>query len=194
MIVFVGLGNIGDEYSSTKHNAGFWVVNELAKRMNINFKPGKGDYVYAEDKNRNILLAKPTTGMNRSGLAVRQIVDKWNINLNELFLIVDDVDLDLGTIRIRPRGGDGCHRGMESVIYQLNDNMFPRIRFGIKADDHKRPAEKYVLKPFRKQDQPRAKEMVDKTTDAIFSILNNGINKTMSEYNRIDKTNEVKNG
>ncbi|MCJ7800968.1 MAG: aminoacyl-tRNA hydrolase, partial [Candidatus Marinimicrobia bacterium] len=71
MIVFIGLGNIGDEYSSTKHNAGFWVVNELAKRMNIAFKPGKGDYVYAEDRNKNIVLAKPTTGMNRSGLAVR---------------------------------------------------------------------------------------------------------------------------
>lgn len=194
MVAFVGLGNIGDEYSSTKHNAGFWVVNELAQRMNIGFKPGKGDYVYAEEKNKGIVLAKPTTGMNCSGLAVKQIVDKWDIDFNDLYLIVDDVDLELGTIRIRPAGGDGCHRGMESVIYQLNDNQFPRIRFGIKASDHKRPAEKYVLKPFRKQDQALAEEMVEKTTDAVYSILNNGINKTMSEFNRIDKTNEVSNG
>ena len=194
MIAFVGLGNVGDEYSSTKHNAGFWVVNELAKQMNINFKPGKGDYVFAEDKNKNVILAKPTTGMNRSGLAVRQIVNKWNVELKELFLIIDDVDLELGTLRIRPRGGDGCHRGMESVIYQLNNNMFPRIRFGIKADDHKRPAEKYVLKPFRKQDQPLAKEMVLKTVDAVYSILNKGLNKTMSEFNRVEKTKEVING
>lgn len=194
MIAFIGLGNIGDEYSSTKHNAGFWVVNELAKRMNINFKPGKGDYVFAEEKNKDIILAKPTTGMNRSGLAVRQIVDRWNVDLNDVYLIVDDVDLELGTLRIRPRGGDGCHRGMESVIYQLNDNMFPRIRFGIKADDHKRPAEKYVLKPFRKQDQPLAGEMVEKTADAVYSILSIGINKTMSEFNRIEKTKEVNDG
>jgi PTH1 family peptidyl-tRNA hydrolase len=83
---------------------------------------------------------------------------------------------------------------MESVIYQLNNNQFPRIRFGIKASDHKRPAEKYVLKPFRKQDQPLAEEMVERTADAVYSILNNGINKTMSEFNRIDKTNEVNNG
>ena len=136
MFVFVGLGNIGDEYSSTKHNAGFWVVNELAKRTNIAFKPGKGDYVYAEDRNKGIVLVKPTTGMNRSGLATRQVVDKWNVELDNLHLIVDDVDLQLGTLRIRPRGGDGCHRGMESVIYQLNDNKFARIRLGIKADDH----------------------------------------------------------
>ncbi len=93
MFVFVGLGNIGDEYSSTKHNAGFWVVNELAKRMNISFKPGKGDYVYAEDHNKGIVLVKPTTGMNRSGLATRQAIDKWNIDLENLHLIVDDVDL-----------------------------------------------------------------------------------------------------
>ena len=194
MAVFIGLGNIGDEYSSTKHNAGFWVVNELAKRMNISFKPGKGDYVYAEDRNKDIILTKPTTGMNRSGLAVRQILDKWNIELENLYVIVDDVDLNLGTLRIRPRGGDGCHRGMESVIYQLGENQFPRIRFGIKAGDHKRPAEKYVLKSFRKQDQQFAEEMVQLAADAAMSILNSGINATMNKFNRIEKTAEVING
>ncbi|MCK4903118.1 MAG: aminoacyl-tRNA hydrolase [Candidatus Marinimicrobia bacterium] len=192
--MFVGLGNIGDEYSSTKHNAGFWVVNELAKRMNIAFKPGKGDYVYAEDRNKDIILIKPTTGMNRSGLAVRHVLDLWNVELENLYLIVDDVDLNLGTLRIRPRGGDGCHRGMESVIYQLSANQFPRIRFGIKAGDHKRPAEKYVLKSFRKQDQQFAEEMVQQAADAAMSILNNGINATMNKFNRIEKTEEVING
>ena len=191
MAVFIGLGNIGDEYSSTKHNAGFWVVNELAKRMKISFKPGKGDYVYAEDRNKDIILIKPTTGMNRSGLAVRQILDKWNIELENLYVIVDDVDLNLGTLRIRPRGGDGCHRGMESVIYQLSENQFPRIRFGIKAGDHKRPAEKYVLKSFRKQDQQFAEEMVQQAADAAISILNNGINATMNKFNRVEKNEEI---
>ncbi len=191
MVVFVGLGNIGDEYSSTKHNAGFWVVNELAKRMKISFKPGKGDYVYAEDRNKDIILIKPTTGKNRSGLAVRQILDKWNIGLENLYLIVDDVDLNLGTLRIRPRGGDGCHRGMESIIYQLSEDQFPRIRFGIKAGDHKRPAEKYVLKSFRKQDQQFAEEMVQLAADAAMSILNSGINATMNKFNRVEKTAEI---
>jgi len=191
MQVFVGLGNIGDKYSSTKHNAGFWVVNELAKRMNVAFKPGKGDYVFAENPQNDLLLIKPTTGMNRSGLAVRQVLDKWNIGIEDLYLIVDDVDLNLGTIRIRPSGGDGCHRGMESVIYQLNENKFPRIRFGIKAGDHKRPAEKYVLQPFRKQDHQLAEEMVQRTADAIYSILSIGLSRTMSEFNRIEKTEEL---
>jgi len=194
MVAFIGLGNVGDEYSSTKHNAGFWVVNELARKMNISFKPGKGDYVYAEEKNKEIVLAKPTTGMNRSGLAIKQIVEKWNVDLKDLYLVIDDIDLELGTLRIRPAGGDGCHRGMESAIYQLNSDQFPRIKFGIKASDHRRPAEKYVLKPFRKEDQDLAEDMVNRTVDAVYSILNNGINKTMSEYNRIEKTNEVSNG
>jgi len=187
MNAFIGLGNVGNEYSSTKHNAGFWVVNEFARRVKLDFKPGKGDYVVAEDLNKNLLLIKPTTGMNHSGLAARQVFDNWNISLNNFFVIIDDVDLNLGTLRIRPSGGDGCHRGMESVIYHLNNNKFPRIRFGVKADDHKRPAEKYVLKPFRKQDQSLAKEMVQKAADAIFSIINNGLDRTMSEYNRIEK-------
>ena len=194
MVVFIGLGNIGDEYSSTKHNAGFWVVNELAKRMKISFKPGTGDYVYAEDRNKDIVLAKPTTGMNLSGLAVRQVLGKLHVNLEDLYIIVDDVDLNLGTLRIRPSGGDGCHRGMESIIYHLNENKFPRVRFGIKANDHKRPAEKYVLKSFRKQDQQFAEEMVQQAADAAMSIINNGINATMNKFNRIEKTEEVSNG
>ncbi len=194
MVVFVGLGNIGDEYSSTKHNAGFWVVNELAKRMKISFKPGKGDYIYAEDRNKDTILIKPTTSMNRSGLAVRQVLDKWNIEFKNLYLIVDDVDLKLGTLRIRPRGGDGCHRGMQSVIYQLSESHFPRIRLGIKAGDHKRPAEEYVLKSFRKQDQQFAEEMVQQAADAAISILNNGINATMNRFNRVEKTEEAING
>ena len=185
MIAFVGLGNVGDEFSSTKHNAGFWVVNERARKLNISFKPGKGDYVYAEEKNKGIVLAKPTTGMNRSGLATKQIVEKWNIDLNDLFLIIDDIDLELGTLRIRPAGGDGCHRGMESVIYQLSSDQFPRIKFGIKAKDHRRPAEKYVLKPFRKEDESLAEEMVGRSIEAVYSILNYGINKDYFRFHNL---------
>lgn len=191
MMVFVGLGNVGSKYADTKHNAGFWVVDELAKRQRIAFKPGKGDYVYAESRKGNVLLVKPTTGMNRSGIAVNDVMARWNVDSGELHVIVDDVDLSLGTLRIRPRGGDGCHRGMESIIYQLENSNFPRIRFGIKAGDHRRPAEKYVLKPFRRKDQELAEEMVERTADAAESILYNGINKTMNTFNRIEKMEEV---
>ncbi len=183
MIAFMGLGNPGDVYANTKHNAGFWVIDELAQRWNLGFKPGNGDYVYTQKRNGKALLIKPTTGMNKSGAAVEHIFQDMNISINELHIILDDVDLPLGTIRIRPKGGDGCHRGMESVIYCLGSNHFPRLRYGVAAEDHQRPAEKYVLKPFRKRDKPLADEMIQRVADAAESILYIGLDKTMNQFN-----------
>ena len=183
MISFIGLGNPGNKYENTKHNAGFWVLDELSRRWKTTFKPGKGEYFFMEEKSWNILLIKPTTGMNNSGIAVKDIVKNWNINLSELYLIIDDVDLPLGKIRIRPSGGDGCHRGLESVIYHLGNNRFPRIRFGIATDDKLRPAENYVLKSFNKKNQILASEMIVKTADAVESIIHNGMAKTMNIFN-----------
>ena len=184
MIAFIGLGNVGDTYTTTKHNAGFWVVNELARRMNLAFKPGKGDFVYAQKKRGDLLLAKPTIGMNVSGLAVRAIKDQWSLALEDIHVIVDDVDLPLGSLRIRPHGGDGSHRGMESVIYQLGDDRFPRLRIGIKTSEITRPAEKFVLKPFLKEDQLLAEDMVQRTADAAETILRQGLQTAMNKYNR----------
>ena len=184
MIAFIGLGNVGDSYTTTKHNAGFWVVNELARRMNLAFKPGKGDFVYTQKKRGDLLLVKPTTGMNVSGLAVRAIKDQWSMALEDIHVIVDDVDLPLGSLRIRPHGGDGSHRGMESVIYQLGDDRFPRLRIGIKTSEITRPAEKFVLKPFLKEDQLLAEDMVQRTADAAETILRQGLQTAMNEYNR----------
>ena len=183
MIAFMGLGNPGDVYANTKHNAGFWVIDELAQRWNLGFKPGNGDYVYTQKRNGKALLIKPTTGMNKSGAVVEHIFQDMNISINEFHIILDDVDLPLGTIRIRPKGGDGCHRGMKSVIYCLGSNHFPRLRYGVAAEDHQRPAEKYVLKPFRKRDKPLADEMIQRVADAAESILYIGLDKTMNQFN-----------
>ncbi len=184
MITFIGLGNPGDAYTNTKHNAGFWVMDELSRRWKTPFKPGKGDYLFAQSKNGKALLVKPTTGMNASGIAVQDIVKSRKLNLENLFIILDDVDLPLGTMRIRPKGGDGCHRGMESVIYRLGSTHFPRIRFGIGTEENMRPAEKYVLKKFRKNDQALANEMVGTVADAAESVFFRGLNHTMNVYNR----------
>ena len=183
MIAFVGLGNQGDIYADTKHNAGFWIVDELAQRWNLGFKPGKGDYVYTQKKNGKALLVKPTTGMNKSGVAVKAVFRDMNISVDELHVVLDDVDLPLGTVRIRPKGGDGCHRGMESIIYHLGSTHFSRLRYGVAAEDHQRPAEKYVLKPFGKQDLPLAGEMIQTVADAAESILYIGLDKTMNQFN-----------
>ena len=183
MISFIGLGNPGDKYQNTKHNAGFWVLDELSRRWKSVFKPGKGKYFFVENKKQNILLVKPSTGMNSSGIAVRDIIKNWKINLSDLYIIFDDIDLPLGKLRLRSKGGDGCHRGMESIIYHLGNNQFPRIRFGIATNDRLRPAENYVLKSFNKEDQLLANETIVRAADAAESIIFNGITKAMNQYN-----------
>ena len=183
MIAFIGLGNPGDKYANTKHNAGFWVVDEFAKRQKISFKPGKGDFVYAQHQRREVLLIKPTTGMNLSGNAVKEVANQWSLLPVDIHVIVDDVDLPLGSIRIRTKGGDGCHRGMENIIYQLQSDLFPRIRLGIGTDQNMRPAEKYVLKPFRADDELEVEVMVKRGADALTNLLVRGLNHTMNNFN-----------
>ena len=183
MIAFIGLGNPGDKYANTKHNAGYWVINELANRQKLDFKPGKGDYIFAQNQKKELLLVKPTTGMNLSGVAVKDVTSRWNLLPSEIFIILDDVDLPLGSIRIKPKGGDGCHRGMENIIYQLRTNDFPRLRLGVATDESLRPAEKFVLKPFRKDDEVEAQSMVKHGADALENILFQGLNHTMNHFN-----------
>ena len=183
MKAFVGLGNPGPEHANTKHNAGFWVMDELARRWTVQFQPGKGSFVYAEAAEQGVLLVKPTTGMNASGVAVKTIVNDYGIAITDLNVVVDDIDLPLGSMRLRPKGGDGCHRGMESVIYHMGHAGFPRFRVGVAASDHKRPAEEYVLKPFKKNDQPHADEMVQTVADAVEYFLQEGLDHTMNIYN-----------
>ena len=183
MIAYVGLGNPGDRYSKTKHNAGFWVVNEWAKKHHLSFQPGKGDYTIAKHNRREVIVVKPTSGMNHSGSVVKEIAYEWNLLPLDIYVIVDDVDLPLGSIRIKPKGGDGCHRGMENIIYQLQTNKFPRLRLGIGTEENMRPAEEYVLKPFKSDDEIKVKEMIQKGTESLDSILIQGINYSMNKYN-----------
>ena len=183
MIVFIGLGNPGDEYYNTKHNAGFWIIDELAKRWTCNFNAGKGNYVFSKKGTKDVMLMKPTTGMNNSGIALKHFVGLFNINLNNLFVCVDDVDLPLGRIRIRPKGGDGCHRGLESIIYHLGNTKFPRLRFGVASQDYKRPSEKYVLKPFDNNKSSEVEIMINRGADAIQHIISRGLSNTMNQFN-----------
>ncbi|MDG1223881.1 MAG: aminoacyl-tRNA hydrolase [Candidatus Marinimicrobia bacterium] len=183
MIAFIGLGNVGDKYKETKHNAGFWVIDEMAKRNNVSFKPGNGDYVIAAKTNK-FFLVKPTSGMNRSGSAVKQIIDSKKLLAEQICIIVDDVDLPLGKIRIKPKGGDGSHRGLENIIYTLGTDIFPRLRYGIGTDEQMRPAENYVLKPFKNEKEKSFSiETIKKAADALDSFIFNGLNKTMNIYN-----------
>ncbi len=183
MITFVGLGNVGEKYKETKHNAGFWIMDEMASRHKISFSPGRGDYIIASKSNK-FHLVKPSTGMNRSGNAVSQLIKLKNISPEQICVVLDDVDLSLGKIRIKPKGGDGSHRGLQNIIYLSNTNKIPRLRFGIGTNEKMRPAENYVLKPFKNdKDKNLSFESVKNAVDALDSIVFNGLDNTMNIYN-----------
>ena len=194
MIAIIGLGNIGDKYANTKHNAGFWVIDELAVRYKLTFKPGKGNYLYADSQSKNFILVKPTTGMNKSGVAIIEIMKRWNILLSSIYVVVDDVDIPLGVLRIKPKGGDACHKGLENIIYQLRSKNFARVKFGIATNENMRPSEEYVLNPFKKDKLANVQQMVERCADSIQSIMVKGINNTMNKYNSIKKLEEINNG
>jgi PTH1 family peptidyl-tRNA hydrolase len=135
-------------------------------------------------KTNKFFLVKPTSGMNRSGSAVKQIIDSKKLLAEQICIIVDDVDLPLGKIRIKPKGGDGSHRGLENIIYTLRTDRFPRLRYGIGTDEQMRPAENYVLKPFKNEkEKSYSIETIKKAADALDSFIFNGLNKTMNIYN-----------
>ena len=183
MIVFIGLGNVGEKYKKTKHNAGFWIMDEMAVRHNIFFSPGGGDYVIAS-KSDKFCLVKPIAGMNRSGNAVSQLIKSKNILPEQICVVLDDVDLPLGKIRIKPKGGDGSHRGLQNVIYVSNTDNIPRLRFGIGTSEKMRPAENYVLKPFKKDNHKTLSlKTVKNAADALDSRVYNGFGRTMNIYN-----------
>ena len=179
-MLVIGLGNPGSSYDKTKHNFGFWVLNLLIKRCFLKWESGYSDYIYA--KHNNHIFAKPTTPMNNSGLAIKDLCRHFN---QESILIVhDDIDLNLGTLRFKSEGGTGGHKGIESIIYQLESEKFHRLKLGIAlADINMEPSEKYVLRPFPKKYYKEVEFMIIKAADSIDFYLNNTIEETMNKFN-----------
>ena len=126
MNILVGLGNPGKKYANTKHNFGFWVIESYLKNKDIKLKLGKGDYVFT--KFEDTLLVKPTTFMNHSGVSVKSIVNYFNIDIQDVIIVYDDIDLPLGSIRFKIGGSSGGHRGLDSIIYHLQNENFLRLK------------------------------------------------------------------
>ncbi len=179
----IGLGNPGERYAKTRHNAGFIVIDELARRWQLNFKPGKGSYVYAKSTNPDALLMKPTTYMNNSGQAVRHLIEYFKVELEDTMIVFDDLDIDFPEIRLRKQGGAGTHRGVESIIRHLNTTVFPRTRMGIGGDQGRRLAEDFVLEDYSKNDLDLLPGQVEKAADAIEYWLKESIDNSMNRYN-----------
>ena len=181
MTVLVGLGNPGRNYSDTKHNFGFWVLDKFAEKRSLKFQAGKGDYLLV--KSNDIALIKPTTYMNNSGMAVADYCRYFQNTPEELLVVYDDIDLPLGTLRFKPNGGSGGHKGMESIIYQLESEDFNRLRIGISAENEMGPSERYVLSPFPKDWKEKINEMIEKACDGIDYFLTHNMKETMNKFN-----------
>jgi PTH1 family peptidyl-tRNA hydrolase len=180
----VGLGNPGEEYDRTRHNLGFEVVNLL--KGGSEFVPGMGRYNICETSisSLKIVLLKPTTYMNRSGVAVRSFADSRSFSPEEILVIADDFNLPLGRIRLRKRGSDGGHNGLASVIYHLDSEEFPRVRLGIGPVPENIAAEDYVLERFTPKDLKTAEAMTERAAEAVRSWLLEGYEKSAAIYNQ----------
>jgi PTH1 family peptidyl-tRNA hydrolase len=183
--LIVGLGNPGSRYSRTRHNIGFLVVEAFIDKNHLAFKE-KAAYRISDGsvEGERTVLIEPLTFMNRSGTAVKKVMDKFNIAADNLIAVHDDLDLEIGMVKIRKKGSSGGHKGIESIIQNIGTNNFIRIKIGIGRDRYI-PAEDYVLAKFRKEEIPLIKEAVKRAVDSIYSVITEGVDRAMNRFNAL---------
>jgi PTH1 family peptidyl-tRNA hydrolase len=183
--LIVGLGNPGKEYADTRHNVGFRVVDELARRYGLTFGKKERKAVVATGVmlGKKVILAKPQTYMNLSGEAVRSLVDFYEVEIPRILVISDDIDIPLGTVRLRKSGGAGGQGGMKSIIQHLGTQDFNRLRFGVSRPPGKMAVRDYVLGAFKGDEAILASQVVDRAADAVETWLREGIELAMTRHN-----------
>ncbi|ACL77383.1 aminoacyl-tRNA hydrolase [Ruminiclostridium cellulolyticum] len=184
--LFVGLGNPGTKFENTRHNVGFDTIDYISVKYNIKLSKIGFKALYGEGSIEGIrtILVKPQTFMNLSGESVREIVDWYKLPLERLIVIYDDIDLEPGKMRVRPKGSSGTHNGMKSIIYQLQDDSFPRVRIGIGRAPEKWDLADYVLSKFSKEDRQVIDQSIVKAAQAAIMIAQSGTEKAMNSYNK----------
>jgi peptidyl-tRNA hydrolase, PTH1 family len=183
--LFVGLGNPGKEYEQTRHNIGFFVIDELAKRWNVSLKTAKfrGLFGTASVFGEKVALCKPLTYMNLSGECVCPLIDFYDIAVDDVIIIYDDLDLPPGKIRLRLKGGSGGHNGVKSIIHHLGTEQFKRIRIGIGRPTNGQPVADYVLSRFTEEEKPVVMEAVLRAADACEQAVTTPFIQVMNDFN-----------
>ena len=186
MRLIVGLGNPDPEYQWTPHNLGFMAVDELANRGSIRVERPEGKALVGRGKlaGEDVLLAKPQTYMNLSGISVRELLEKYELGPEDLLVMWDEVQLPAGTIRIDRRGSGGSHNGANSVISSVGTQDFWRLRLGFGPDHPLSSRKEFVLRPMRKAEPEAAAEMIGEAGDAVEMLLTQGIDAAMNKFNR----------
>jgi len=192
LFVVVGLGNPGRNYDGTRHNVGFDAIDLLAHRNNISIKKIKFKSVYGEGNigNEKVLLVKPQTYMNNSGMAVLDLYNFYKIPLSNIIVIVDDIDIDFATIRIRAKGSAGSHNGLKSILYHLQSENFPRVKIGIGKKKENQDLGDFVLSRFDDKEREQIDLAIENAALAVETIIKDGINKAMNEFNSKKRAQE----
>jgi len=186
----VGLGNPGIEYQFTPHNLGFLTVDRIAERCKVDVASRRCQAATAKVRllGNEVLLAKPETYMNLSGLSVRKLVEDLEVNpASDLIVVYDELDLPFGAIRIRQRGGTAGHNGLESVVGSLGTDEFVRVRLGIQPGHPVRDGAKFVLGQFKKAQLEAVDELIERAADAVEAILKDGLAAAMNRFNQRPK-------
>ncbi len=193
MYVIAGLGNPGKKYENTRHNMGFITIDQLAEKHDIKVDKLKFKALVGEGRiaGQKVLLVKPQTYMNLSGESIREVMQFYKLEPEELIVIYDDIDLELGALRIRKFGSAGTHNGMRSVVYQLKSDRFPRIRIGI-GNQKKGDLADFVIGGFSKAEVPVLEETVMKAVSAIECMVEEDIDIAMNRYNTKKKSKPKK--
>ena len=185
MYLIVGLGNPENEYANTRHNMGFNVINEISDKCNIKVSKSKFDALYGmgEIESKKVILVKPQTYMNLSGESIIKFKKFYKISNKEIIVIYDDIDLAVGDIRLKPKGGAGTHNGMKSVIQNLNTEEFMRVRVGIGTPENKVDMINYVIGAIPKREKEILNESAKRAAESVIEILLNGIDAAMNKFN-----------
>ena len=182
----VGLGNPGNRYDFTRHNVGFLILDLYAKKNKIKFKASNRDYFYSEGSLRSsdFFLIKPSTYMNLSGIAVLDFVNEYSTDLEDLLIICDDVNLPPGQIKLRKSGSDGGHNGIKSIIYHLQNDSFPRLRFGIGSDFEKGDMAEFVLAKFNSNEMKLVEESIVFAIELIEEFITGGYKSMLDHFSK----------
>ena len=185
MKLIVGLGNPGPEYEKTRHNVGFMGVDRLAEALHIKIDKQKFQSLLGETNvnGEKVILLKPMTYMNLSGQAVRASMDWYKPELEDFVVLFDDMDIPLGSIRLRMKGSAGGHNGIKSIIQHIGTQDFQRIKIGIGRPNRGQEVIRHVLQPFEKQEWEPVVQSIDKASDAAQFFINNGFTLTMNRFN-----------
>ena len=185
MKLVAGLGNPGEQYRSSRHNVGFMVIDVLGKDLGIDVTACECEALVGHGRieGEEVILVKPSTYMNRSGLAVKALVERYELSPGSVIIVYDDMDLEPGRIRIRPKGGPGSHNGMKSVIDLLGTGEFPRVRIGIGRPGPLEDPVDYVLGMFTKDELPIIREAVHNAARAVAMIIGEGLDSAMNRFN-----------